>query len=99
MAHYVDLPDDDDPRHDHGGVHINSGIPNRAFYLVATELGGNSWESAGAIWYRALTKHIKPSANFKAAANATIKAAGELYGHGKDEEKAVRGAWKTVGVL
>ena len=32
MSEYVDLPDDDDPRHDHGGVHINSGIPNHAFY-------------------------------------------------------------------
>ena len=32
---------------DNGGVHINSGIPNHAFYLVATALGGNAWEKGG----------------------------------------------------
>ena len=48
MAHYVNLPDDGDPRHDNGGVHINSGIPNHAFYLAATGIGGNAWEKAGA---------------------------------------------------
>ena len=40
---------------DNGGVHINSGIPNHAFYLVATALGGSAWERAGLIWYRTLT--------------------------------------------
>jgi len=44
MAHYVNLPDDGDPRHDNGGVHINSGIPNHAFYLAAIGIGGNAWE-------------------------------------------------------
>ena len=34
---------------DSGGVHINSGIPNRAFVLAARALGGNAWETAGAI--------------------------------------------------
>ena len=41
MSDYVDTTDDN------GGVHINSGIPNQAFYLVATTLGGNAWEAAG----------------------------------------------------
>ncbi|MDS8606902.1 M4 family metallopeptidase, partial [Streptococcus pneumoniae] len=40
---------------DNGGVHINSGIPNRAFALFAIDLGGNAWETAGTVWYRALT--------------------------------------------
>ena len=40
------------PANDNGGVHINSGIPNRAFYLAATALGGNAWEKAGRMWYR-----------------------------------------------
>ena len=39
---------------DDGGVHINSGIPNRAFYLAATEIGGYAWEKAGRIWYETL---------------------------------------------
>src|SRR5690606_37493232 len=36
---------------DNGGVHLNSGIPNRAFYLVADSVGGHAWERAGRIWY------------------------------------------------
>src|SRR4051794_10416314 len=54
MANYVDLPDDGDPRNDNGGVHINSGIPNRAFYLAATALDAHAWDKAGPIWYGAL---------------------------------------------
>ena len=41
MADYVDTTDDN------GGVHTNSGIPNRAFYLAATAIGGDTWEGAG----------------------------------------------------
>ena len=32
---------------DNGGVHINSGIPNHAFYLTAVALGGNAYDKAG----------------------------------------------------
>src|ERR1035437_3062349 len=39
---------------DNGGVHTNSGIPNHAFYVASTTLGGNAWEAAGNIWYDAL---------------------------------------------
>jgi Zn-dependent metalloprotease len=45
MQHYVHTAQDN------GGVHINSGIPNHAFFLVATALGGNAWVKAGQIWY------------------------------------------------
>ena len=34
-------------------MHINSGIPNKAFYLRRA-LGGLAWEQAGRIWYDAL---------------------------------------------
>ena len=40
---------------DNGGVHINSGIPNYAFYLAAAAIGGNSWDKTGRIWYETLT--------------------------------------------
>jgi Zn-dependent metalloprotease len=83
---------------DNGGVHINSGIPNRAFYLVASALGGYAWEKAGKIWYIALTERLRPSSDFRAAARATISIAGELYGMNSTEQQAVREAWKTVGV-
>jgi Zn-dependent metalloprotease len=39
---------------DNGGLHINPGIPNRAFYLAATALGGHAWEKAGCIWHDTL---------------------------------------------
>jgi Zn-dependent metalloprotease len=99
MEDFMDLPDDDNPRNDHGGVHINSGIPNRAFYLAATEIGGNAWEKAGTIWYVTLTENLGPNSSFQEAAEATVRVAGELFGESGSEQTAVRGAWETVGVL
>ncbi len=84
---------------DHGGVHINSGIPNYAFYLAAMEIGGYAWEKAGKIWYTTLRDRLRPNANFKQAANTTIQVAGELYGAASNEQKAVRNAWQKVGVI
>lgn len=98
MADYVDLPDDDDPRHDSGGVHINSGIPNHAFYLLATALGGNAWEAPGRIWYDTLTTRLRPTSQFADAAEATGASAAALYGEGSPEHQAVQQAWKQVGV-
>ncbi len=82
---------------DHGGVHINSGIPNHAFYRLAMALGGNAWEKAGAIWYKALVA-LTTTSNFQDAAAATAQAAGALYGSNGAEEKAVKDAWKAVGL-
>lgn len=84
---------------DNGGVHINSGIPNRAFYLAAAEIGGYAWEKAGQIWYISLRDRLRSRANFKRAANTTLTVASELYGKDGPEYKAVANAWKTVGVL
>jgi Zn-dependent metalloprotease len=99
MDDYQDLPDDEDPRNDNGGVHINSGIPNKAFHLVATAIGGNAWEVPGRIWYQTLTQRLQPRSQFRDAADATIEAAADLFGSGGDEERAVQQAWKEVGVL
>lgn len=99
MRDYVDLPDDNDPRNDNGGVHINSGIPNRAFYLAASALGGHAWEKAGRIWYTTLTHSLRPDSEFAAAGEATVAVAGELFGEGGLEQRAVRAAWQAVGVL
>jgi len=98
MAHYVNLPDDGDPRHDNGGVHINSGIPNHAFYLAAIGIGGNAWEKAGAIWYTTLTTRLHENSDFQAAADATVAVSGDLYGAGGAEQQAVRSAWVQVGI-
>jgi Zn-dependent metalloprotease len=98
MAHYVDLPADGDPQHDNGGVHINSGIPNHAFYLAATAIGGNAWDKAGSIWFTTLTTRLNENSDFQAAADATVAVSGELYGAGGAEQLAVRSAWQQVGI-
>lgn len=82
---------------DNGGVHINSGIPNRAFALTARALGGNAWERAGTVWYRALIGGLSQAATFRAFADATVEAAEREYG--EEVTAAVRDAWTTVGVL
>jgi Zn-dependent metalloprotease len=86
-------------KQDNGGVHINSGVPNRAFYLSSVEIGGNAWEKAGRIWYVALRDRIRQRTNFKQAAEIIIAVAGELYGANSVEQNAVQGAWQTVGVI
>jgi Zn-dependent metalloprotease len=82
---------------DHGGVHINSGIPNHAFYLVAMELGGNAWLKPGAIWYRTILGLNRFSV-FTDMADMTCQSATSLYGAGSVELKAVKKAWKAVGL-
>jgi Zn-dependent metalloprotease len=83
---------------DNGGVHINSGIPNHAFYLVAAALGGHSWERAGQIWYDTLTGgSLASDADFAAFARTTATAAHTRYGDG-EEYQAVLKAWSQVGV-
>ncbi|MET9345828.1 M4 family metallopeptidase [Streptomyces termitum] len=83
---------------DNGGVHINSGIPNHAFYLAATELGGNAWERAGRIWYDVLTGGtLAPDTRFAEFAAATVRAARARYGDAA-EIQAVTKAWAAVGV-
>jgi Zn-dependent metalloprotease len=84
---------------DNGGVHINSGIPNRAFYLTAIALGGKAWERAGRIWYDTLCHRMGPNCNFADAAKGTIHSASDLYGKSSAEQKAVQSAWQTVGVI
>jgi Zn-dependent metalloprotease len=84
--------------YDNGGVHINSGIPNHAFYVVARELGGFAWEKAGRIWYVALRDKLQAKSNFQDSANLTFLVAGQLYGAGSIEQQAVRTGWSEVGI-
>src|SRR5215831_919879 len=82
---------------DNGGVHTNSGIPNHAFYLVASALGGHSWEKAGRIWYETMRdSRLTSSAQFQAFANLTADNAGRLFGYA--EQQAVIDAWQQVGI-
>lgn len=77
---------------DNGGVHLNSGIPNRAFQLAAVAIGGTAVSGAGRIWYAALVSGDVPeTADFATFAAATVAAAGP-------HADAVREAWAQVGV-
>jgi Zn-dependent metalloprotease len=84
---------------DNGGVHINSGIPNRAFYLAATAIGGDAWEGAGRIWYETISaRRVGPSTRFRGFASATLESAQRLFGQDSSEARAVAEAWTAVGV-
>jgi Zn-dependent metalloprotease len=86
-------------REDDGGVHINSGIPNHAFYVAATTLGGPAWERAGRVWYEtARDRGLRSTATFADFARLTVAVAGRLFGSDGSEQAAVRGGWDAVGV-
>ena len=89
-----------DTRDDNGGVHINSGIPNRAFVLAALAIGGNAWEGAGDIWYAVVSGDgIRADCDFATFAGLTVAAAAKAHGDGSAQHEAVRSAWEQVGVL
>jgi Zn-dependent metalloprotease len=83
---------------DNGGVHINSGIPNHAFYVASLEMGGYAWEKMGRIWYKTLTDKLQARSTFQDAANLTHNAAAELFGVNSLEQQAVAKGWSEVGI-
>lgn len=85
---------------DNGGVHINSGIPNRAFASAAIALGGPAWDRAGQVWFDVATDPSLPSTvDFEGFALATVAAAARRYGAESDVRRAVAAGWSTVGVV
>ena len=94
MAGYVETTDDN------GGVHLNSGIPNHAFYLAASTIGGDAWEGAGQVWFDVLTGgRLAATADFATFARLTVAAAESRYAAGSPRASAVQAAWEQVGVL
>jgi thermolysin len=95
---------------DEGGVHINSGIVNHAFYLAieggthrlsqieVPGVGAQNREQIERVFFRAFTTFLPPNATFSVARSATLLAARELYGAGGAVERAVSTAWTAVGV-
>jgi len=106
----------DDPDHyserytgtaDSGGVHINSGIPNHAFYLMAAggthhlsgvTVTGIGTTDAARIWYRSLTVYMTSGTNFSAARTAMLNAATDLFGSTSAQYNTVATGWCAVGV-
>jgi len=80
---------------DNGGVHVNSGIPNRAFYLAATDIGKDKAEQ---IYYRALETYLTVSSQFIDLRLAVIQSATDLHGDTSPEVTAVKNAFDTVGI-
>ncbi len=94
MRDFVETQDDN------GGVHINSGIPNRAFHHVAMALGGHAWEEAGQVWYDTLVdERLARNSDFAAFAKLTLDNAGRRFGTDGEVRRAVHEAWRAVGVL
>ncbi len=98
MSQYQPLPNTE--AGDWGGVHINSGIPNRAAYLTAEGLGTSVGRSrTEQIYYRALTTYLQASSQFLDARRALIQSAEDLFGEGSAESAAVTAAWDEVEVI
>ena len=100
-----DLGTDPQPAHmsniftgprDSGGVHINSGIPNKVFVLVAKALKGKAWEAAGRIWYDTMVQ-LTTTSQFADCARVSVQVAGGTK-YGSAAKKAVTNAWKAVGI-
>ncbi len=80
---------------DNGGVHINSGIGNHAYYLYATAV---SKEKAEQVFYKALTDYLTMSSKFIDFRIAVVQAATDLYGASSDEVTKAKEAFTAVGI-
>lgn len=94
MSNYQNLPNTE--AGDWGGVHTNSGIPNKAGYLVVQAIG---CEKTAKIYYRALTSYMTSTTDFLGARNYLVQAATDLYGAGSAEVTAVNNAFNSVGIV
>lgn len=95
---------------DNGGVHINSSIPNLAFYLAieggphprtgaaVQGVGFANREQIEKVFYRAFTQLMPSNTNFAQARVITLQAARDLYGANSAAERAIAQAWSAVGV-
>jgi Zn-dependent metalloprotease len=97
MDNYADLPNTSSG--DWGGVHINSGIPNFAFYVAAFNMGGFAWDKAGRIWYSVLTdRSLAQNARFVDVKNLTIVHAEKIFGINSSEVISVKQGWNEAKV-
>jgi len=93
MNDYRNLPNTDEG--DNGGVHVNSGIPNKAAYNIASNIG---MDKTAKIYYRALTQYMHPDTNFQQASYCLVQAAADLYGKGSNEITAIKNSFASTGV-
>jgi Zn-dependent metalloprotease len=92
-AHMKDYVYTDD---DNGGVHYNSGIPNKAFALFATAIGGKAWKTAGHVWFEVATAgHLAQNCDFQTFANETMAACAK---QAPQDAPKLKAAWAAVGI-
>lgn len=95
MSQYANLPNTEDG--DNGGVHVNSGIPNYAYYLFATNTSVGK-DKAEQVYYRALTKYLTRTSKFVDARLAVVKSAADLYPTDVNVQNAAKAAFDAVGI-
>ncbi len=83
---------------DNGGVHLNSGIPNHAFYLAAVAIPGPAWKTIGPVWYDTLISGLPADTSFDRFAAVTLGCAIQRYGADSALTAAIKSAWTEVGV-
>lgn len=88
MSNYLDT------QQDNGGVHINSGIPNKAFALFAKSVGGKAWENSYQVWWQ-LRKEIKSDCDFQTFADKSVEICKRLL---PNEVQKLVDAWQAVGI-
>ena len=102
-----DLGDDPQPSHyrdryrgsaDNAGVHINSGIPNHAFYLAATAVGGYAWNAVGKVWYQVMLNLVPRSTFADCARQCRQVARGMSPALNQRTIDAIDAAWTAVGL-
>jgi len=81
---------------DNQGVHINSGIPNYAYYLIATAIGKSDAEK---IYYRTLTFYLTSSSKFLDLRYAAVKAATDLYGASSNQVTKIKESFDAVEIF
>jgi len=93
MRNYQDLPNTEDS--DYGGVHVNSGILNHAFYQFCMISNLKSFEQPQKIWFQTY-KLIKPNTNFNQFAKATLTTTKKVY---PNLQTSLKDAWNKVGII
>jgi Zn-dependent metalloprotease len=85
---------------DNGGIHLNSTIISRAFYLLAEGLpGAIGIADAERIFYRALTVHLVANSQFIDTRLACIQSAEELFGPSSPQALKTAEAFTTVEIV
>ncbi|HEX2901017.1 MAG TPA: PKD domain-containing protein, partial [Bacteroidia bacterium] len=95
---------------DNGGVHTNSGVQNKWFYILtigengtndlgnAYNVAGQGWTKSQAIAFRNLTVYLSSASDYSDARFYAIRSAIDLYGACTPEVIATTNAWYAVGV-